>query len=181
MLPGQDGFACCRRLREVGWRNPIIFLTGRANAVFKVAGLDSGADDYLIKPVDPTELLARIRAHMRRVHDYNRTEAGNVIALGGGLVLDTYAREARRGETKVSLTEREFELLMLLARSPGKAQERTWLFQQLWGCSPTEDMNALAVYVRRVREKIEVDANRPRLLQTVRGYGYKLVTDADPV
>ncbi len=175
MLPGMDGFSCCRALRAMGWRAPIIMLTGRTAAAYRVSGLDAGADDYVAKPFDPAELLARIRAQMRRALDYDlpqETHAG--IALGFNLVLDTASRDVVRAGEPIHLTEREFELLALLARQPGVAQEKMWLFQQIWGGASELGIKVLAVYMRRLRRKIEPDIDNPQVLLTVRGYGYKL-------
>ncbi len=175
MLPGADGFEGCRRLRAQGWRQPIVMLTGRAAAAYRVAGLEAGADDYIAKPFDPAELLARIRAHLRRARDYGAQSApSHGLALGPALVLDAASRDVLRGGQPLHLTEREFELLALLARQPGVALEKTWLFQQIWGGASEGGIKVLAVYVRRLRRKIETDMDNPTLLVTVRGYGYKL-------
>lgn len=175
MLPGMDGFACCRALRASGWRAPIVMLTGRSAAAYRVSGLDAGADDYLAKPFDPAELLARIRAQLRRTLDYDlqRPPAEGQV-LGPGLVLDLGSRDVLRAGVPLHLTEREFELLALLARQPGIAQEKLWLFQQIWGGASELGIKVLAVYMRRLRRKIEPDMDNPQLLLTVRGYGYKL-------
>lgn len=175
MLPGMDGFACCRALRAQGWRAPVIMLTGRSAAAYRVSGLDAGADDYVVKPFDPAELLARIRAQMRRALDYDAPrDPAQGIALGHNLLLDNGSRDALRAGQPLHLTEREFELLALLARHPGVAQEKRWLFQQIWGGASELGIKVLAVYVRRLRRKIELDMDNPQVLLTVRGYGYKL-------
>jgi len=171
-----DGFACCRALREQGWRRPVLMLTGRSTGADKIAGLASGADDYITKPFDPGELLARIAAHLRRTREYGAPEEeARGIALGPGLTLDLRTRDALvRGEP-ARLTDREYEVLLLLARQKGTALDKRWLFQQVWGNAPEEGIKALAVYIRRLRQKIEVDEDHPRYIQTVRGFGYKLV------
>lgn len=175
MLPGADGFACCRQLRAQGWRQPIIMLTGRSAAAYRVTGLEAGADDYVSKPFDPAELLARIHAHLRRARDYGRTDSPTEgIAIGPGLTLDIPSRVVLREGQSVNLTEREYELLELLARQPGVALEKTWLYQQIWGGASELGMKVLAVYMRRLRRKIEADADNPAILLTVRGFGYKL-------
>ena len=175
MLPGADGFTCCRQMRAMGWRGPVIMLTGRSSAAYRVMGLEAGADDYVAKPFDPAELLARVQAQLRRTREYDapQTESG-VIALGPGTVVDIPSRQVRRDGQPVALTEREFELLELLARHQGKAVEKTWLYQQIWGGSSDLGIKVLAVYVRRLRRKIERDVDHPECLQTVRGFGYKL-------
>ena len=175
-LPGQDGYACCRALRAAGWRQPILMLTGRASAPEKVVGLEAGADDYIAKPFDPPELLARVRAHLRRFRDYSAPKTkSHRIVLGPDLRLDLHARDALVRDVPAHLTEREYELLRLLARHPGEALDKTWLFQQIWGCSPELGIKVLAVYIRRLRRKIEDDPDAPRYIQTARGFGYKLV------
>ena len=175
-LPGMDGFATCRALREQNWRRPILMLTGRSGGTDKVAGLTAGADDYITKPFGPEELLARIQAHLRRSREYAAPEDEvHAITLGPGLVLDLRNRDALVHGKTAHLTDREYEVLLLLARHRGTALDKTWLFQQVWGNVPEESIKALAVYVRRLRQKIEDDENNPRYIQTVRGFGYKLV------
>lgn len=175
-LPGRDGFYCCRRLREMGWRKPVIMLTGRGHSQDKVSGLECGADDYVTKPFDPAELLARVRAHLRRSRDYNVTDGdGNTIVIGPDLSVDLKRRDAIVDGKPAGLTDREYELLELMARNLDAALDKSWLFEEIWGCTPDQGMKALAVYVRRLRQKIEADENNPRYLMTVRGFGYKLV------
>lgn len=173
-LPDGDGISFCRQIRT-RHRMPIVLLTARDAVTDKVIGLEVGADDYLTKPFDPRELLARTRAHLRRSEEYAaRAESLNQIALGR-VVLDLDAREVRKDGEALHLTEREFELLHLLARYCGKALASTWIFEQIWGYSPDLGIKPLTVYVRRLREKIEDEASQPETLLTVRGFGYKLV------
>jgi len=177
-LSGMDGFACCRALRAQGWRGAILMLTGRAQASDKVTGLTAGADDYLAKPFDPGELFARIAAHLRRAREYAAPDdAAQAITLGPDLSLDLRTRDAMVGGEPARLTDREYEILLLLARHRGTALDKTWLFQQVWGNAPEGGIKALAVYVRRLRQKIEADEDHPRHLLTVRGFGYKLVEE----
>jgi len=174
-LPGEDGFACCRALRARGWRRPIIMLTGRSSAPYRVTGLEAGADDYVVKPFDPAELLARIQAQLRRTREYDApTGDAETVTLGPDLVLHWRSREVRRAGELISLTDREFELLSLLARQRGTALDKLWLYQQIWGGASELGIKVLAVYVRRLRRKIEADMDNPQILQTVRGFGYKL-------
>lgn len=174
-LPGASGFECCRQLREQGWRRPILMLTGRSASADRVAGLNFGADDYIAKPFHPDEILARVRAHLRRTRDYDAPAMQTThIAVGPDLALDLRIRDAVVNGKPVHLTDREYELLLLLARHLGTALDKTWLFQQVWGNAPEMSFKALAVYIRRLRQKIEVDENNPRYIQTVRGFGYKL-------
>lgn len=174
-LPGMDGFACCRALRQTGWRQPILMLTGRSSGLDKINGLHSGADDYVTKPFDPHELLARIEAHLRRIREYAvSTEETSELPLGAGRTLDLRSRDAVVDGSPAHLTDREYEVLLLLARQRGTALDKTWLFQQVWGNAPEEGIKALAVYVRRLRRKIEADEDNPVCILTVRGFGYKL-------
>jgi two-component system, OmpR family, response regulator VicR len=173
-LPVGDGISFCRQVRA-HYRLPIVLVTARASAADKVVGLEVGADDYITKPFDPIELLARIRAHLRRAREYPRAAESRQIHLGP-LVVDPDARDARRDGCPVGLTQKEFELLYLLARHRNKALASRWIFEQVWGYDADLGAKTLAVYVRRLRRKIESDPDRPRFLITVRGFGYQLVT-----
>lgn len=173
-LPGQDGLTLCRRVRT-RWQFPIVMVTARGGSADKVVGLELGADDYLVKPFEPPELLARVRAQLRRAGEYNVADARpNVISLGA-LVVDADRRDALVQGRAVGLTDREFELLHLLARHRGKALAKDYLFENVWGYDAELATKALAVYVRRLRQKLEADPDQPRFLLTVRGFGYKLV------
>jgi DNA-binding response OmpR family regulator len=173
-LPGQDGLTLCRRIRA-RWQFPILMVTARGESADKVLGLELGADDYLVKPFEPPELLARVRAQLRRAGEYSAAEAQpNVISLGA-LCIDVDRRDALVSGRPASLTDREFELLHLLARHRGKAMSKDYLFETVWGYDAELATKALAVYVRRLRQKIEADPDAPRYLVTVRGFGYKLV------
>ena len=186
-LPGMDGFACCQILRRQGWLRPILMLTGRSAGADKIRGLSCGADDYIVKPFDPHELLARIQSHLRRSREYDVPEDETLaIALGPNLTLDLRNRDAVVHDRPAHLTDREYQVLLLLARQHGTALDKTWIFQQVWGNAPEESIKALAVYIRRIRQKIEEDEANPRYIQTVRGFGYKLVPgtqegNADPL
>ena len=177
-LPGMDGFACCRALRQLGWRRPVLMLTGRSSPTDKINGLHAGADDYITKPFDPNELLARVQAHLRRSREYAVPDAeASELPLGEGRVLNLRSRDALVDGHPAHLTDREYEVLLLLARQRGTALDKTWLFQQVWGNAPEEGIKALAVYIRRLRRKIEADEDNPTCILTVRGFGYKLAGD----
>ena len=177
-LPGMDGFACCRSLRQLGWRQPVLMLTGRSGGADKINGLNAGADDYITKPFDPNELLARVQAHLRRSREYAvPADEATEIALCPGSILDLRSRDAVIRGAPVHLTDREYEVLLLLARKRGTALDKTWLFQQVWGNAPEEGIKALAVYIRRLRRKIEADESNPTCILTVRGFGYKLAEE----
>ena len=172
-LPDTDGFSLCRQIRT-DHRMPILFLSGRQESADKVVGLEVGGDDYVTKPFTPRELLARVKAHLRRSQEYGRPEIeGRQIKLGR-LIVDMDKREAYRAGTALRLTDREFELLALFARNREKALAASWIFENVWGYESDVGPKTLAVFVRRLRCKIEDDPESPTLLVTVRGFGYKL-------
>jgi two-component system OmpR family response regulator len=171
MLPGIDGFETCRRLREKGIWAPVLMLTARDAIEDRVAGLDTGADDYLTKPFSFVELLARLRALARRGH----VEHATVLTVGD-LNLDPAARRVWREETDISLSAKEFALLETFMRHPGQVLDRLQLLEHAWDYEYENRSNVIDVYVRYLREKIDrpfgVDS-----LETVRGAGYRLRAD----
>ena len=169
MLPGLDGLEVCRRLRSAG-STPILMLTAKDAVIDRVHGLDAGADDYLVKPFAFDELLARLRALLRRAKPSG--EVGETLKFAD-LVLDTGAREVRRGARKIELTAKEFDLLELFMRHPRQVLTREVIFDRIWGYDFGGESNIIEVYVRYLRQKTETETE-PRLLQTVRGYGYVL-------
>ncbi len=173
MLPGIDGFELFRRLRALA-PVPVVMLTARGDESDRVIGLDMGADDYLTKPFSPRELVARVKAVLRRVSGALETvEAGADPRMeAGDLVVDVAAREARRRGLVLGLTAREFELLAYLMRHPRQAFRREELLERVWGYT-FGDTSTVTVHVRRLREKIEDDPAQPRHLVTVWGVGYR--------
>jgi two-component system response regulator MprA len=169
MLPGLDGFEVCRRLRAGGNNVPILMLTARDAVSDRVTGLDAGADDYLAKPFDFAELLARIRALLRRQGFAGR---GSRLRLAD-LEMNAVTREVRRGSRLLKLTAREFDLLELFLRHPRQVLTRDTIYEHVWGFDFDGESNIIDVYVRYVRAKLEA-GGEPRLLQTVRGVGYVL-------
>jgi len=167
MLPGIDGIEVCRRLRSVS-ETPVLMLTARDTVPDRVQGLDSGADDYVVKPFDLDELLARVRAFGRRA----RAEKPQTLRFAG-LTLDPGTREAWRDERKLALTPREFELLELFLRHPRQALPRELISDRVWGYDYEGESNVIDVCVKYLREKLEA-GGAPRLIQTVRGVGYAL-------
>jgi two-component system response regulator MprA len=167
MLPGVDGIEVCRRLRG-GLNTPILMLTARDAVRDKIAGLEAGADDYLAKPFVFDELVARVRALLRRA----APDGPEVLRLAD-LELDTGTREVRRGDRKVQLTAREYELLEFLMRHPRQVLTRDLIFERVWGYDFLGESNVIDVHVRALREKLEA-GGEPRLIQTVRGAGYAL-------
>jgi DNA-binding response OmpR family regulator len=168
MLPGIDGLEVARRLRAAS-DVPIIILTARDAVPDRVAGLESGADDYLVKPFAFEELLARVRVQLRR--QQSAQQPG--VLRYANLTMDTSAREVRMGERRVELTTREYELLELFMRHPQQVLTREVIYDRVWGYDFGGESNIIEVYVRYLRQKLEAN-NEPRLIHTVRGVGYIL-------
>lgn len=166
MMPIIDGLEACRRIRARGDTTPILILTARTDISDRVAGLDAGADDYLIKPFALEELLARLRALLRR----SEGSVAEVMKVGD-LVMDTGSREVRRGDSVLDLTKTEFDLLELLMSNPGIVIDRDTIYDRIWGYDFATSSNSLDVYIGYLRRKTEIDGAR-RLIQTVRGVGY---------
>ena len=167
MLPGKDGVDVCRLIRaESG--TPIVMLTAKSDTVDVVVGLEAGADDYIVKPFKPKELVARIRARIRRNEE--PAIAGLQIS---DLKIDVTGHSVRRGEESLSLTPLEFDLLLCLARKPGQVFTREALLEEVWGYRHSADTRLVNVHVQRLRAKIEHDPERPDIVLTVRGVGYK--------
>jgi two-component system, OmpR family, response regulator MprA len=176
MLPGDvDGIEVCRRIRDAGDVVPILMLTARDEVADRVAGLDAGADDYLVKPFAFEELMARLRALLRRRE--SRESPVDVIDSEifafSDLRLDTATRYAYRGERQIELTAREFDLLMLFLRHPNQVMTRELIMERIWGDDFPGESNVLEVTISNVRRRLEAEGE-PRLLQTVRGVGYAL-------
>ena len=168
LMPGVDGLEVCRRIRGTGSKIPVLMLTARAEVEDRVAGLDAGADDYVTKPFALEELLARVRALLRRTTD----EEGDFLRFGD-LELDPATREVTRGGRPIELTRTEFSLLELFMRNPRQVLTRTIIFERVWGYDFGYASNSLDVYIGYLRRKTEADGE-PRLIQTVRGVGYAL-------
>jgi two-component system response regulator MprA len=170
LMPGVDGLEVCRRVRASGNEVPVLMLTARAEVDSRVAGLDAGADDYLPKPFALAELLARLRALLRRVG----TDAADGDALVfADLELDLGTREVRRDGLRIELTRTEFSLLELFLRNPRQVLTRSVIFERVWGYDFGPTSNSLDVYIGYLRRKTEA-GGRPRLIHTVRGVGYAL-------
>jgi two-component system response regulator MprA len=168
LMPGIDGLEVCRRLRAAGNEVPVLMLTARAEVDSRVAGLDAGADDYLSKPFALAELLARLRALLRR------TASDSTDRLSfADLELDPGTREVVRGSDPIELTRTEFSLLELFLRNPRQVLTRSIIFERVWGFDFGPTSNSLDVYIGYLRRKTEV-GGRPRLIHTVRGVGYAL-------
>ena len=167
MLPGKDGFAVCRELRRNGQRVPVLMLTARDHVRDRIRGLDAGADDYLVKPFDFGELLARLRALTRR----GPSERPAVVEVGD-LHIDPASHLVTRAGREVDLTPREFALLLFLARRAGEVVPRTELLERVWDEAEDGSTNVVDVYVGYLRKKLERPFRRRRLIRTVRGVGF---------
>ena len=167
MLPGVDGIEVCTRIRaESGV--PIIMLTARTDTADVVRGLESGADDYTVKPFNPKELVARIRTRLRP-----GGQTTSEVLRVGDVTVDVAAHEVRRGDETIALTPLEFELLVALASKPQQVFSREMLLEQVWGYHYKADTRLVNVHVQRLRAKVELDPDNPRIVTTVRGVGYR--------
>ena len=168
MLPGLSGLEICRRLRATGNKVPVILLTAKDEVSDRVAGLDAGADDYVVKPFSIEELLARIRAHLRRTQEIDAD-----ILQFEDLSLNRRTREVFRNKRAIELTAKEFDLLEYLLSHPRQVLTRDQILEKVWGYDFMGDSNIIEVYIRYLRLKLE-ENNEKRLVQTVRGVGYAL-------
>jgi two-component system response regulator MprA len=168
MMPGIDGLAACRRIREKGIRTPVLMLTARHDVADRVAGLDAGADDYLVKPFDLEELLARLRALVRRG---TVVETDSRLLTVDDMELDFDRREVRRAGQLIDLTKTEFELLALLMHNEGIVLTRDVIYERIWGYDFETNSKSLDVYIGYLRRKTE-EGDASRLIHTVRGVGY---------
>lgn len=184
MMPGMNGFDVCHQMRDEGRRIPVIFLTAKNDIVDKSTGFRAGADDYVTKPFIADELLLRIEAHVRRHRDDMEHARAEDVApakrapcrVGDLEVLFDQYEVRLRGDV-VPLTAKEFEILSLLAESPGEVYTRRRIYEHLWGPAAEVDENSITVFMRKIREKIEDNPSEPRYLQTVWRVGYKLAAE----
>ena len=167
MLPGLDGIEVCSRIRESSGV-PIIMLTAKGDTTDVVRGLESGADDYVVKPFNPKELVARIKTRLRP-----STGGSQSVISVGDVTIDVPAHEVRRGTSVISLTPLEFDLLLALALKPQQVFTREMLLEQVWGYHYKADTRLVNVHVQRLRAKVELDPDNPVIVQTVRGIGYR--------
>ena len=178
MLPDVDGFELCRQIRQSAMlgRTPVLFLTARSDEVDRVLGLEIGGDDYMTKPFSPRELIARVKAHLRR----EEMDTEPVPPEIGPFRLDRTARRVFLGEREISLTSTEFNLLEYFLMHPGRAYSRDQLLEAVWGESRFVTPRTVDVHIRRLREQIEEQPDNPRYLTTVRGFGYRFEEPAGP-
>lgn len=171
MLPGQSGIEVCRQLRALSG-TPIVMLTAKGDTEDVVLGLEAGADDYVVKPHNGAELLARVKARLRPV-----SEDGGIITVGE-LTMDPRSYDVKRAGQRISLTPLEFKLLHTLAIKPQQVFSREMLLEQVWGYQYKADTRLVNVHVQRLRSKVEEDPENPKIVTTVRGHGYRAGTDA---
>ncbi len=172
MLPGMDGFEVCRLIRKDS-EIPVLILSSKNTDMDKVLALGIGADDYVTKPFSPIELVARIKAHLRRQNKASASPQSNHILTFGNLKIDLSAYTVHVGDTIVNMTNKEFELLKLLAQNPNQVLTKEQIISAVWGNNYYGDDNTIPVHIRKVREKIEDDPSDPKFILTVWGVGYR--------
>ncbi|WP_297861911.1 response regulator transcription factor [uncultured Acidaminococcus sp.] len=172
MLPGLDGFQVCRQIREK--RNiPILLVSARQEDVDKIRGLGLGADDYIVKPFSPGELVARVKAHLQRYQQLTGQHTGNPLLQWGDLSIDREGHRVYLKGEEVPMPNKEFSLLLFLAENPGVVFSKETLFERIWGEDSLGDTATVSVHVNRIREKIESSSTKPEYIETVWGVGYR--------
>ncbi|GMK42541.1 DNA-binding response regulator [Paenibacillus sp. CCS19] len=174
MLPNMDGFEICRRIRQTA-NVPILMVSAKKEDIDKIRGLGLGADDYITKPFSPSELVARVKAHLARYErltgDKNTSSDSMTIR---GLTIDKLTRQVNIRDQNMLLTGKEFDLLLLLAQHPNRVFTKEELFERVWGLDSIGDIGTVTVHIRRLREKVELDPSNPQYIDTVWGVGYRL-------
>ncbi|HHY46920.1 MAG TPA: response regulator transcription factor [Firmicutes bacterium] len=178
MLPGEDGLSICREVRKES-SIPIIMLTAKDTELDKVLGLELGADDYVTKPFSPRELVARVRAVLRRASGAESGEGKTRVLKTGGLVLDPEKHSVTLDGRELDLPPKEFELLRILMENRGRVLTRDYLLETIWGYEYIGDTRTVDVHIRRLRQKIEDSPSQPRYIETVHGFGYKMKEERD--
>lgn len=168
MLPGLDGIEVCRQIRAFSVRVPIVMLTAKGDTHDVVLGLEAGADDYMVKPFKPSELVARIRTRLRRTS----SELSGILSLAD-IAIDILEHTITRGGKEIPLTRLEFDLLVALANEPGRVFTREALLSEVWGYRHSTDTRLVNVHIQRLRAKVEHDPENPTIITTIRGIGYK--------
>ena len=172
MLPGMDGFQVCRKVREA--RNiPILLVSARQEDVDKIRGLGLGADDYIVKPFSPSELVARVKAHLQRYLQLTGKKDGSHVLQRGALTIDRDGHRVFLDGREVPMPNKEFALLLFLAENPGVVFSKETLFERIWGETSLGDTATVSVHINRIREKIEPSTTRPIYIETVWGVGYR--------
>lgn len=176
MLPGKDGFKVCQEIRKVK-EIPIILVTAKKDDIYIIKGLGIGADDYIVKPFSPSELVARVNAHMSRYDrltsmDKEKREHENIINIGR-IKIVPHARRVYIGGQEVKFANKEFELLLFLASNPNIVFSKDTLLDRIWGQESMGDTSTVTVHINRIREKIEIDSSNPQYIETIWGAGYR--------
>lgn len=176
MLPGKDGFEICQEIRKVK-EIPILLVTAKKDDIYIIRGLGIGADDYIVKPFSPSELVARVTAHMNRYErltsmDKTHGKSQNIISIGR-LNINSDSRRVYIGDTEIKLANKEFELLVFLASNPNIVFSKHTLLDRIWGEESFGDTSTVTVHINRIREKIEIDTSNPQYIETVWGAGYR--------
>lgn len=173
MLPGEDGFQVCREIRAEK-DIPILMVSARQEDIDKIRGLGLGADDYIVKPFSPTELVARVKSHISRYEQLTNQESSRPQVLRcGNLVIDLSSHQVFLQDKEILLPNKEFELLAFLAKNPGIVFSKDTLFERVWGEDSLGDTSTVSVHINRIREKIEEDSSKPYYIETVWGAGYR--------
>jgi DNA-binding response OmpR family regulator len=173
MLPGIDGFEVCRKIREQK-QIPILMVSAKKDDIDKIRGLGLGADDYMTKPFSPSELVARVKAHLARYEAIMTSkEQSNKLIEIRGLKIDTTARRVWIDEEEKNFTSKEFDLLVFLASNPNHVYSKEELFRQIWDMESIGDIATVTVHIKKIREKIEIDSAKPQYIETIWGVGYR--------
>lgn len=172
MLPGIDGFEICKKIRNE-LDIPILMVTAKNQTIDKITGLNIGADDFIAKPFDPAELVARVNAHLRQYNRLKSNDQTETIKIGHLTIL-THNWKVYKDHQEIKLPHREFELLRFLALNPNRVFSKEELFEKIWGYDYTGDSATVMVHINRIRDKIEKDSKNPQILETVWGVGYRL-------
>lgn len=173
MMPEMDGLTAVAKLREIS-NVPVLFLTAKSEDADMILGLNMGADDYITKPFKPMEVIARVRSHLRRYTMLGGAQKQETVLRVGGIQLDHDSKTVTLDGEPVSLTPLEYSILYYLMRNPGKVFSSEQLYREVWGDAPMGGENTVAVHIRHLREKLEIDPSNPRYLKVVWGHGYKL-------
>ncbi len=173
MLPGVDGFALCAAIRE-SRKYPVIMLTAKTSYIDRISGLSLGADDYVTKPFNPLELVARVNAQIRRYHQYNTREANENVIHISGLEMNADDHTCKLYGTEINFTPIEFKILWLLCKNAGKVVSTEEIFEKVWGEDYLDSNNTVMVHIRRIREKMHEKPKNPKFIKTVWGVGYKI-------
>lgn len=173
MLPGVNGFEICKQIRAV--KNiPILFVSAKKEDIDKIRGLGLGADDYITKPFSPSELVARVKAHLSRYERLAGNKVTTNIMIVHGISIDTSARKVHINGIEIGFTTKEFDLLVFFVKHPNQVLNKEQLYENIWGFESAADVSTVTVHIRKLREKIERDPAQPKFLETVWGAGYRL-------